>query len=420
MLRSVINIIKERKSIVFIIALQIFLMLLFNMQYFNRLKSYTGTYDELKDSPINNSVIFMGHFPYNYEDDNKSVNNYEDLLNNKKELYEYYKNNPDTFKSISPSTMTFSNYEANEDDEYRFLELYDKETIKFIKPYFKKDYDFTNYSYDEEIPVIVQEKFEKDFPIDSTTNINIEGSNRKLRVIGYYENKYPELMLTQTSTDNFSINEIINIRDSYYPKFITLKTTEIYNDDLLNKINPEGLVILYLSDNVSENNMDEFKSFVKENNLGYIHYSKDLFDEQIETNKNFIQDKLDMFMAFFTIVILSLITIGYINMDLLEKRYKIYYLNGASDLKLYFITFIYYFIISIFSLGLYQFFIYLNSIDFIKYRIFGNIPILHLLLRDDGKIYLKDYIIIIAIFIFVISIISYWPIYNIKRKRVKR
>lgn len=408
---------KKKIIIPLIIFLQVFIVMSIILPYYNRYSQMSSTYENLKTKPIHNSIFYMGHVTYNFRNGEKgdnSITNYDFVEENKKKIYEYYEDNLNLFTSISAGKISY--YQVSEDFEVNTLLMYDKCTLEsFVEKH--NNVDFSNYNNDDEIPVIVQDEFKSKYPLGSIVEFNDDENeiSANLLIIGYYTSDSYTSITQIYSNNPFPITSILQNADSENVEFISLYNPNLEKYKKFDKFDANDSVILFLKDGVTKNDLMDFEKYIEKNSLGYYQYSNDLFEKQKNVNNNLFQTKFDLLISFLVVIIFSFISIGYINKYLLKERFKVFYLNGASYKDLSLITFLYYFIIYISSLCLYQSFFYILNSKYIK---ISNIFIYRLII-DDNVFHLKEFIFSTIFLSLIIIVITKFTIesFKIDKKR---
>ena len=416
MLRILRSIYKANKYITFMIIFQMFIMIFLNIPTYNKFKTKYNRQKLLENSSISNSFIFMGKFPYKVKINREIKSNDEDLIADKKKIYEYYNNNKDIFKSITPKKKSF--YDANNNGDVLGLEIFDKESINLLNKYTKDTINLRENFDKNQIPVIVQQKFSKRFIKDSIVKMNLGGEEVNFKVVGYYEGgNAPMLNLGIVATDEFAVSELLDDIDNINPIFVTLDRDELREFKVFNSIETGEITILYFSEKATNEDVKKLENYVKENSLGYYSLSKPLFEEQKEQNKIFIQNNLDLIASFLVINIFTLIAIGTVNKQIWERRFSIYYLNGMSKTNIYWISFLYYSLVIAAALLIYNIIVGFFNIDFIKYKFISQSEILSdYIIHGENVLHFNELIILVVFLVSVISIIAYLPLSNINKR----
>lgn len=406
------SIFKNKKIIPFIIFTQIVMMLLVILPSYNQYMKQKKDYEKHINTALNNAILYMGNLFYNIRHGKEEINNFEELEENKNKIYNFYKNNRDIFKNITPTSIEY-HYEV-EDKNLNF-ELYDEISFGIIHDEMKNKYDFSKYDTDKEIPVIVQSKFKNIYPIDSIVDFKVKEDYVKFKIIGYYDIDRTFDLGIVTNAPFPLTNLFRENREIIYPRFISIYRENLSKYTCFNKVAVQNATLLYLKDDLTQKDFKKIESFIEDNSLGYFLYTKDLFNSQLEYNDQIFQKFLDLIIAFFVIIIFTFIGIGYINKDLLEKRYDIYKLNGASNKDLYIITFIYYTIMILGSICIYQLVMWICNLEFIANNLSKHSINLTRIIQDDNILHSTEFIFLFIVLLIVISIISFWPLKKVKR-----
>lgn len=407
------SILSSTKYIRLIIFIQIFMFLFMSVLFINRYNIQKITLKKLEKTPLKNSLLFMGNMSYQVIKDNKEINNYEEILSEKKIVNEYFKNNMSIFKG---STFNNKLYLFDLGGSQITLGSFDDNTLNTINPRILQEHIFNN---NEDIEVLVSESQKDKYPLGTIFDLPVKEKQINIKVIGYYNKDTLDLQLGVVGNFAFPITQIINFRSEYNDYFIT--STNNINLKYLSNFIPNGVenaMILYLNDDVKKEDLKEFESIVKDNQLGYYQFSEDMFLEQEEANRNEVQERFDLIISYIIILLFSILSIGYINRDILENRFKIYYYNGAKIVDIFCTSFIYYCIIIFLPIIFYNFFMYLTNIDYIKQNIITKFPTLYRMTSDDTILHLKEFTILAFMLLITIFIISLWQVKQIKEKYI--
>ena len=174
--------------------------------------------------------------------------------------------------------------------------------------------------------------------------------------------------------------------------------------------------ILFLNEKATEDNLTDFSEFIEKNRMGYYAESDSIFKRQNENLEYMFNTRFDTIVSFISVLILTIITIGYVNKNRLESRYKVYYLNGLSTKNIYILTVVYYSLLFIIPIIFYNLLFRIFEIDYVKAKIVPNLPVFYRMILDDYNLHFSEMLVLSIIFIFIILIISYWPVKNIQSK----
>ncbi|WP_282925902.1 hypothetical protein [Helcococcus kunzii] len=405
--KNIKTILVSTKYIRWIIFIQVFIFLFMTIGFVNRYIKEKEELNKFVDSPFKNSILYMGNIEYSVKRDNRNINNHNDIKKDKDLIYKYYQKNNFIFNGISIFNKTY--YIDTGTDNLR-LKTFDYNTLNVINPDILRKYNFNSKDV---IEVIVKNKY----PIGKLINIETKNNNVNLKVIGYFGKETINLELGIVSSMTFPIRDLVLSNNTQYNYFIT----DIHNPklQLLEKYAQKEIndaVILYLKNDVKRKDLKDFENYVNVNQLGYYQYSDDLIKEQEKSNNYTIQSRLDVVISLLTVLVFSLLSIGYINRDILENRFRIYYLNGAKSKDIFYLSFIYYSIILFTPILFYNLLMYIINIEFIRSNIIIYFNILFRKTLDDNILHIREFLILSFILILLISIISYWQVRYIEKK----
>ncbi|WP_282926398.1 hypothetical protein [Helcococcus kunzii] len=407
---------KSNRLVRVIIFVQIIFSLLMSITFYNRYKTVNKLSAELWNTPLRNSIVFMGK-PAMASPQMKSE---EKFMKEKDKVYEYCKNHPETFIGVSPKYMD-NNYQVG-DNLYATVTMLDKLTMKMVESHFEGNYNIEQT--DNKIPVVVQSEYRNQYKKGDVVSSTKSGEKVQFIVEGYYDSDTQIMSVGVLGLGDRPWESLFQKVQMEYPHFIILendKITEIAEkSDYEERGFNEKQSLLYLNEKATEKDLEEFDKFVNENKLGYYTTSDRMFAEQNKDLEYMFNSRFDLILAFILILILTIISIGYVNKDKLENRYKIYYLNGLSLKSMYFVTIVYYALIFIIPFIFYNLLFKLFEIDYFKNIFATYIPFLDRLILDDYNLHLDEILILSAIFILIISVISYWPVKNIRNKYSKQ
>lgn len=343
-----INLLKKKKFINFIIICQIFFMLLYSVKNVKEIGSIISEYNHLKNSSLNNALFYMNKPDYINRRDKNAESNLDDIINNYNLVKEYIESHPDDFKSFTRLKTNFYIEDIN-----KHINMYDKTTLNILSKKIDDNIDFN--IQDNVVPAVVQRSHSNEYKIGDGFYLN-EKKDVKIVVKGYYDDdtKLPSLEII--SNRSFPISRLFPENRNKSPFFIVA-----YDENLYKYIEDFGSPqfqanIFYFNDKIEKEKIIEFENYIKENNLGYYQFTKNLIAEQYKLYLSSLQRYLDIMISLVGIVIITVVSVAYINKDLLKNRFKIYIVNGASKKDLYLITFYNYLTIFIISILSYIFF----------------------------------------------------------------
>ncbi|EHR33303.1 hypothetical protein ACWOAQ_06325 [Helcococcus kunzii] len=408
---------KSNRLVRVIIFVQIIFSLLMSITFYNRYKTVNKLSAELWNTPLRHSIVFMGKQVGVHTLENVAEEAGKDFIKEKEKIYEYCRNHPETFIGMTPIYLHES-FKYGENDDIA-VDILDSLTIKIVEPHFEGKYNLETTG--NKIPVVVQSNLKNKFKKGDVIATKKSGETFNFIIEGYYDDE-THLMdgAIFTAEGNFTWESVFNKVYPDYPKFIALEN-EIFNK-IHEKPNYESIEynqsqsILYLNEKATEKDLEKFDKFVNDNKLGYYGTSEEIFAVQNISLESMFNSRFDLILSFIVILILTIISIGYVNKDKLENRYKIYYLNGLSLKKMYIITAGYYMLLFILPFIFYTILFRILDIDFIEYNYVVHMPIFDRLIMDDNNLHFDEILVLSAIFMLIISTISYWPVKNIRNK----
>ncbi|MFM1552210.1 hypothetical protein ABGF34_05635 [Helcococcus ovis] len=340
-----IKLLKKNKFINFVIICQIFIMLFFSVKNINEMSEAISEYNYLKNSSLNNGLFYMNKPIYNEREENNSKSNIEDIKRNYSLIKEYIETHTDDFKDFTREKINFyfSNTKKN-------IMMYDKTTLNILSRHF--DNKINLKKFEGLVPALVQNKYSNEYKIGDIIYLD-DKKDIKIKIKGYYDKDIKLPSLQMITNKSFPVSELFSRTANGAPIFILEYDENLYK--IFETIGESYIEnnIIYFKDNLEKEKINAFEKYIKENNLGYYQFTKDLVSEQYKLFLNMMQRYLDIMISFVGILILTIVGMAYINKDLLKNRFKIYIFNGASKKDLYLITFYNYFIILSISILLY-------------------------------------------------------------------
>lgn len=411
-INNIKKLIKSNKKIFILLSIQIFLVLFFTVTSINEYRESVKIYNKGLNSKLENAIFYMGKVPYKVFKNGEEIINTEELSNARNQFDEFYEENIESFEGILDSKNVISIIDENGSGSGIYL--YDQISMEeFLDSGFNPE--LKNRASKNNIPVLVNNNFKSNYSINQKINVkSLDESDLTLEVIGYYNennsyylskdylgNTAPNLSDLLFSMDRIDGNKFIALQDDVY---IDNFTNNYMYGEPIDKI-------LYVKEEDYDKVVDDLDIYSKNNDIGYYSLVKDSIENEKESIYINRQKFLDFSIALYSVLLLTIISIGHISSKILRKRYEIYHLNGASRLNLYITTFFYYLAQFYFPIFIYSLFIMIG-----KGAMFDSY--LFLMIRN-GMFDIDLFVfIIMTIFIIIISsFISYLPIKNLKERR---
>lgn len=389
------KLLNKNRYIKLIIIFQIFIMLMYSVRNINVIIDAIVDFNYLRESPLNNGLLFMNKKKYILDDSNIKKSNLSNLEQNYDSIRKYIQENPKDFKGFTYEKSSFfiKEYDIS-------LKMYDAITLEILNRDFYHKINFVDK--EDFIPTIVQKTFENKYKIDDIVKFKIGKENFKFIIKGYYKDNIKLPSINILTNNKFPIGELFQELNSERANFIILNNDKIFNL-LKNDTNYKNMIV-YFNDDFNQVNIKKFEDYIKNNDLGYYQLTKDLINEQYLLFKNLLQNYFDIILTFIGLVLITITCISFINKDLLENRFKIYLLNGASKHDIFLTTF-YHYIVVFFS-GIFIYILFTNMLTFEPFQsLLKRTGIDFFMIGSMFKLDTFSFLFIALVFIFI-SILS--------------
>lgn len=283
---------KSNRVIRIIIFVQIFFSLLMSITFYNRYKTVNKLSSELWNTPLRHSIVFMGKTSMASPQEKSE----EQFMKEKDKVFEYCKKHPETFIGVSPKYMD-NNYQIGE-NVYVTVTMLDKLTMKMVESHFEENYNLEQT--DNKIPVVVQSEYKNQYKKGEVFSSTKSGENVQFIIEGYYDSDTQIMSVGVSGLGDRPWESLFQKVQIENPHFIILendKITEIaeksaYEERGFN----EKQSFLYLNENVTKKDLEDFDKFVNENKLGYYTTSDRMFAEQNKDLQYMFNSRFDLIL----------------------------------------------------------------------------------------------------------------------------
>lgn len=417
-IKNISKLLKSNIKIVIIFNIQLFFVLFFTITSINEYRESVKVYNKGLNSKLKYAIYYMGKVPYGVKKYDKEINNNDEVMKSKILFEKFYNDNIDYFDGrLLGSKVEVTIFDEN--GEEKNLSTFDRTTMEILLNNNINSY-LINKITDTNIPVLVNDKYKNNYKLND--KITIKSFNQKdftLEIVGYYnEDNIFNVRLDVMTNGAPKLSELIeSMNKSSENKFIALQEGNYLKDLTANySFGEPSRMILYTKKEYFNDILEKLKTFSEKNDIGYYSLLKDSIEKEKESIKMERLKFLDFSIALYSIIILSIIAIGYINTNILKKRYKIYHINGASRIKLYLTTFFYYIVQFYVPIFLYTIFIEFAKSDFVRKYLSKNL-LFTMIMHGKFNIDLLVFSIMSVAIITISGIISYLPLVKLKERK---
>lgn len=333
---------------------------------FNQIYGFYYEYNFFKDSPLNNSLFFMGREGTQIEDEENDTFYIAIDTELRDKLLEYAEKKG-VVKGVSRIMEYFDN--ANNCRVY----IYDEITASYLGKGIsgKGDWIFDGGKTDDGCyPVVIHkglrwlpdEKAEIDpetgeYPYKQVMMTKYEfniGDVIDMDIRLELETKSPEdttpvkdvkvkgkIVGTAEKINPFRFmvyglwgNKIDTVGQTFRGN--TLNDTAIiffpYDEELFKGYEFQwNTVLVYFNDNISEEEIQDFYSYAK--GLGYCHLGRDMVDMSKKTADEAFRSLFFLLYLFMGLTLIAIVCVSFLNVKKVKKIFSIYYLNGCSFIR---------------------------------------------------------------------------------------